>query len=175
MTISQSKLAHNGYLHQKADSNLTSMHPFTQTQTRQVMVFVLRDHRGKQIAAQSNSSFGVQQPAVAECIVLRKALSWLKLKGYSHVDIETDYLPVASYCQHHYLPSTNSSLLHLVLEDCKFVFEQLLDVSISYNPRFENHVAHTLAQATGFMLDISNWGSNSPSFLYVVLAIEFID
>lgn len=63
--------------------------------------FILRDHHGRQLGAQSHSSFGLQDPTVAEGIGLREALSWLKLHKISHVDVEIDSLTVASFFQHH--------------------------------------------------------------------------
>lgn len=136
--------------------------------------FIVRDHRGHQVAAQSHSSLGLHQPAVAECVGVREALSWLKLQRLSHVDIETDSLVVAAFFQHFYLPFSDFSGLQLVLDDYKFLLEQLVDVLISFIPRSANYVAHTLAQATNSESGISIWDSLPSPFLYAALAAEFV-
>nr|GMC67927.1 uncharacterized protein LOC109167502 [Ipomoea batatas] len=54
--------------------------------------WVLRDDKGKFIAAMSVPGNGVFTPSEAEGMAIREALSWLKEKGITKVQVETDAL-----------------------------------------------------------------------------------
>nr|GMD40960.1 uncharacterized protein LOC109154289 [Ipomoea batatas] len=56
--------------------------------------WVLRDDKGKFIAAMSVPGNGVFTPSEAEGMAIREALSWLKEKGITKVQVETDALQV---------------------------------------------------------------------------------
>lgn len=53
---------------------------------------IARDHSGDLIEAFSKCRLGSVKPAVAEVIRIREALSWIKRKGWSNVEVETDSL-----------------------------------------------------------------------------------
>ncbi|XP_060959975.1 uncharacterized protein LOC133030918 [Cannabis sativa] len=55
---------------------------------------VIRDYHGKLIEASFSLHSGVCQPAVVEILSVKEALSWLKLKNFSNVLVETDCIAV---------------------------------------------------------------------------------
>ncbi|XP_074378344.1 uncharacterized protein LOC141719879 [Apium graveolens] len=59
-----------------------------------IHVFVVRDHNGRLIEAESKCRRGTMSPDLAEALSVREALSWLKEKDYGNIVIESDCLQV---------------------------------------------------------------------------------
>lgn len=108
--------------------------------------FILRDVHGVVHECCAWSTQGLSDPAVAEALCIREALSWLKDGGRHHVIVETDSQVVATaICNKVSIPNS----LGLVLDDCISLVNHLNNVSVTFIHRSANSVAHSLSRASG--------------------------
>ncbi|XP_060965412.1 uncharacterized protein LOC133034359 [Cannabis sativa] len=100
---------------------------------------VIRDCHGKLIEASASLHSGACQPAVAEVLSVKEALSWLKSKNLSNVLVETDCIAVVQ--------ALNSSValpsvFGLFVQECQLILSSIHNVSICHVKRSANKVAH---------------------------------
>ncbi|XP_060965660.1 uncharacterized protein LOC133034570 [Cannabis sativa] len=111
---------------------------------------IARGADGKIIEAFSGSRFGVVGPEIAEVIGVKEALSWIKRKGWSKVEIETDSLVVVQAV-------TGSvqmpSQFGFLVQDCRNLLSCISHVSLHFVKRSANRAAHCLARASCYHLD----------------------
>lgn len=107
--------------------------------------FIVRNHEGALVEAQSRCCPGNAKPEIAEALGIREALSWLKEHDHSDVDVETDCLvPVQAIRG----PSILLSYFGRIIEDCKALVEVFKGrkVSVKFVKRSANHVANFIAR-----------------------------
>ncbi|XP_073130840.1 uncharacterized protein [Henckelia pumila] len=114
---------------------------------------------------------GIQNPAIAEALGIREALSWLKELDYYHFQIESDAKIV--------IDALNSSVsdhssLGLLIEDCKLLVEEFQSCLFYFVRRSANQVAHALARAVGSLSDFVGRVTPSPFFISDVLLVDSV-
>ncbi|KAM6576038.1 hypothetical protein CsatB_027875 [Cannabis sativa] len=103
---------------------------------------IARDCQGKIIEAFSTLHTGVCQPAMAEVMSVKEALSWLKRKNLSNGLIETDCIVVQAIYSSIALPS----IFGLIVQECQLILSSFNNVSISHVKRSANKAAHCIAR-----------------------------
>lgn len=102
-----------------------------------------RDSSGLMVEALTRNFSGTIDPALAEAIVVREALSWIKARGWLNVIIETDSIVQALRSNIH-LPSYFGSIIQI----CKSIWKTLPSVSILFVKRSANKVVHSLVSVS---------------------------
>ncbi|XP_062102876.1 uncharacterized protein LOC133813856 [Humulus lupulus] len=129
---------------------------------------VARDSTGALIEAFAKNDWGAVTPEAAEALGIKEALSWVKDKRWSRVEIESDCLVAVQAIR-----STTAmySYFGRIITECRSILEELKPkfVSIKFIKRSANTVAHFLARSTSVISD-RHWDtSNVPSELLLVL------
>lgn len=131
-------------------------------------VLVARNHRGEVIDVVVKCKAGKVDPAMAEIMGIREALSWVKAQQGSGVTIETDSLVCVQAIRS---SSVNLSYLGRMVEDCRNLLVELKDreVSLRFVRRSANKVAHFIARNSSSLAG-RNWHGDSthPDFISVI-------
>uniref|UniRef100_A0A803NW84 RNase H type-1 domain-containing protein n=1 Tax=Cannabis sativa TaxID=3483 RepID=A0A803NW84_CANSA len=112
--------------------------------------FLLRDTNGKLIEVFSSSKFGVVSPEIAEIMGVKEALSWIKTKALTEVEIETDSLVVVQAING---SGQMPSQFGLLVQDCRLLLSELHKVFLSFVKRYANRAAHCIARQSYFTPD----------------------
>ncbi|KAM6548802.1 hypothetical protein CsatB_020478 [Cannabis sativa] len=115
---------------------------------------VARDSLGKLIEAKSCYYGGAYDAEVVEAMGVKEALSWIKSKNWSDVEVETDsMLTVQGIRSNQFL----NSIFGLIIHDCQLLFSSLNNVKICFIRRSANQakynltVAHVVARHSCFL------------------------
>lgn len=121
--------------------------------------FSARDHTGRLIDARAVCQRGRTSAELAEAIAFKEALSWIKVKQWHKVLLETDCMKVVQS-----LRSTLSlaSPFGLVIADCKQLMQEIASVAFYFVKRSAYRVAHCLARQSIFLSDRSFTEDNVP-------------
>lgn len=93
----------------------------------------------------------VLDPAVAEAMCFREALSWFKDRGFSYVEVESDALVVVNAINHN---KVNDSYLGSIVLDCIVLLRELPNCKVFYvKIRWMNQIAYTLIRVFDSMFD----------------------
>ncbi|XP_060962076.1 uncharacterized protein LOC133032219 [Cannabis sativa] len=109
---------------------------------------VARDSSGSLIEAQTRYFGGVYDAEVVEAMGVKEALSWIKSKNWSDVEIETDSMLTVQGIRSNY---TLNSIFGLIIHDCQLLFSSLNNVRICFIRRSANRVAHVVARHSRFL------------------------
>ncbi|XP_060969704.1 uncharacterized protein LOC133036942 [Cannabis sativa] len=124
---------------------------------------------GSLIEAYSTLHNGACQPALAEVLSVKEALSWLKLKNFLNVLIETDCIVVV---QAMYSSAALLSVFNMFIQECQMILDSLNNVLISHVKRFANKAAHCVARGACFWSDRLFTESNIPSALQSIVIAD---
>ncbi|KAM6593434.1 hypothetical protein CsatA_001137 [Cannabis sativa] len=127
---------------------------------------ILRNGEAKLVEAFSQSKVGRVSPEIAEVVGVKEALSWIKAKNLSDVEIETDSLVVVQ--------AINGSVqmpsqFGLLIQDCQRLLSDLNNVFISFLKRSANRAAHCIARRSCFMSDCIYDELSAPSDLLSIV------
>ncbi|XP_073137676.1 uncharacterized protein [Henckelia pumila] len=128
---------------------------------------ILRDHHGIVIASSQGRIHGLQDPATAEALAIREALSWLKNFNFFSIIVESDSLVVIDALNH---SVADRSPFGLLIEDCKLLAQGVASCTFVFTRRSANQAAHALAKATGSMPDLVGRIDLHPTVLLNVIA-----
>ena len=123
---------------------------------------VVRNFEGTFLAAKCDcfaGSFGARE---AEALGVREALSWLKCLHLPRVIIEVDCLQVFKALTEN-LSSPNG--FGLIIEECRFLAQELGEVQFSFVRRSANVAAHRVARVGGSLSGPSEWSAVPPRWL----------
>uniref|UniRef100_A0A803PZQ0 RNase H type-1 domain-containing protein n=1 Tax=Cannabis sativa TaxID=3483 RepID=A0A803PZQ0_CANSA len=128
-----------------------------------------RDEHGKLIEGISGSRISAVKPEIAEVIGVKEALSWIKRKGWSGVEIETDALVVVQAV----LGSVSMpSQFGFLVQDCRSLISSLNGVSLHFVKQSANKAAHCVARASCFSSDRIFSERNAPPELMTIVDAE---
>ncbi|XP_060965224.1 uncharacterized protein LOC115719983 [Cannabis sativa] len=128
--------------------------------------FIVRDKDGKLVEAVSSSKTGVVSPEIVEVVGMKEALSWIKTKHLTEVEIETDSLvAVQAINGSVQMPSQ----FGLLVQDCRLLLSELQNVFISFIKRYANRVAHCIARQSCFMSNCMFDEFSAPSDLLSIV------
>ena len=131
---------------------------------------VVRDSEGHFCGARSVTVFyPLMEPALAEAMSLREALSWLKTCSFPSIILELDSLLVV---QAIHSSATDRSFFGHVIADCKLLISEINVIKISFVKRSANQVTHCLAKASVFWSEYKKWLIEPPSFVINVLNFD---
>jgi hypothetical protein len=120
--------------------------------TRQMGVGVVtRDHNGAFVAACGERYAEVVEPELAEALALRRAVLFASEEGFTKVIFASDCLSVIQRVQS---PLFDRSMCGPVTEDIKRMARSFEDCSFHHISRVCNSVAHNLARASEFSVDV---------------------
>ena len=131
--------------------------------------WVLRDDEGTMIAAKNGVMNGLVNPAMAEAMSCREALSWLKSLNIDKVIVESDALQVINSLNGEH---GDKSYFGSIINDCKILSKDFGVCLFQFVKRSANQVAHMLAKATGSMSDRGTWFYNHPQFFSNVIEFD---
>lgn len=119
---------------------------------RYSFALVVRDHSGKLLEAVSKCCQGTINPALAEAIGVREALSWVKKQKKIDVVVETDCLLLVQWVRSSY---DALSYLGRVVNECRALLAglQSQNVMLRFIKRSVNSVAHYLARYSSLIAD----------------------
>ena len=103
--------------------------------------------------------FGARE---AEALGVREALSWLKHLHLPRVIIEMDCLEVFKALSDNH---SNPNGFGLIIEECRFLTQNLREVQFSFVRRSANVAAHSVAKTGGSKSDPSKWRVVPPRWL----------
>ncbi|KAM6553695.1 hypothetical protein CsatB_014457 [Cannabis sativa] len=132
---------------------------------------VARDDRGWLIEGRTILAMNMVEPILAEAISVKEALTWIKLKQWHHVTVESDCLGVvqalrSSICM--------ISLFGQVIQSCKNLLADLSTVEVIFVKRSPNSVAHSFARASKLYPDRTFSMESVPTDLLPCLVTEFV-
>ena len=130
---------------------------------------MIRDENGNYVAAKNATIIGPLEPALAEGMCCKEALSWVKNLGFSKVIMESD---AQQLIQALHKTDRDYSYFGALVDDCKILSKDLSECSFEFAKRSANCVAHVLARAAGSRTDRGEWLYNPPSFIFHVLALD---
>lgn len=107
----------------------------------------------------------VFSPKEAEAMAVREALSWLKNRDISQVQVETDSLQIIQSLK----LNVEDSSFDLVISDVKDLLCSLSHVTIFHARRIANSVAHRLVREAYSLSVGKEWSFCPPSFIVNVL------
>lgn len=113
---------------------------------------VARDHEGKLVEAISSCKRGRVDPELAEAIGIREALSWIKVKAWPSVVLETDCLTATQAIR---CSSINLSYLGRVIDECKHLLSEIDNrkVILKFVKRSANNMTHFIARHSSSIAD----------------------
>ena len=127
-----------------------------------------RDHLGQVLEARARCSVGLPDPEVAEILGIKEVLSWIKSRGLSGVEVESDcWIAIQAIRSSSKLLSYFGRLVF----DCRKLLSELhsCNVCLCFVKRSANTVAHSVAKATSSIADRMWSGVDFPAeFAYVV-------
>lgn len=107
--------------------------------------YIIRDHEGQLIEARTKCFPGRIHADLAEAFGIKEALSWIMVKGYSNVTVESDCLQMVQAIR-----SSIScySYLGRVIQECRDILANLSSKNVLFRfvKRSANRVAHYLAR-----------------------------
>uniref|UniRef100_A0A803NQC8 RNase H type-1 domain-containing protein n=1 Tax=Cannabis sativa TaxID=3483 RepID=A0A803NQC8_CANSA len=108
---------------------------------------IIRNGEAKMVEAFSKSKIGKVSPEIAEVIGMKEALSWIKQKDLSDVEIETDSLVVVQ--------AINGSVqmpsqFGLLIQDCQSLLSELNNVFVSFVKRSANRATNQTSRLVLF-------------------------
>lgn len=110
---------------------------------------------------------GLVDPEVAEVLGLKEALSWIKVKGWGAVVIETDCYAVVQAVRSAIVMVSPFGML---VKDCKSLLASLREVFLLFVYRSVNSAAHSFARAAYSYPDHVFRGMDVPTeFLPILL------
>ncbi|XP_019174265.1 PREDICTED: uncharacterized protein LOC109169829 [Ipomoea nil] len=121
---------------------------------------VLISHHDGFIAAASGKIPGALSATMAEALACKEALSWLKNRDVTEVDILTDCLEFRNYL--HSSRTANYSYLGIIIDQCRTTISLFAKCSLSYVSRNLNLHAHTLASLAFDQEHSMYWDSVPP-------------
>ena len=130
---------------------------------------MVRDENGAMVIARNERIRGMLDPAIAEVMSCREALSWLKSLGLNKVILESDAQFVIQSILN---PKVDVSYFGSLINDCRSLAKDLGECSFVFVKRSANQVAHVLAKAIGSEFDQGVWTSVPPLFLINVLTFD---
>ncbi|XP_063942429.1 uncharacterized protein LOC135150218 [Daucus carota subsp. sativus] len=137
-------------------------------QDRYSYAFVARNHNGTLIEAKSRCAQGSISPVLAEAMGIWEALSWIKTRKLSNVDVEADSLELVQWIRSSY---TSLSYVGRMVDKCKNLLAGMSsqNVMLRFVKRSANRVAHYLARYSYLPADRS-WRVENvhPEFDYVL-------
>lgn len=104
---------------------------------------VARDAEGELVQATALYCEGVTSPVLAEALAIKEALSWIKMKAWEMVQLESDCLVAIQAIRSKVLMT---SPFGLVIEECRRMLLESNKVSLFFIKRSANMVAHYLAK-----------------------------
>uniref|UniRef100_A0A803PPX6 RNase H type-1 domain-containing protein n=1 Tax=Cannabis sativa TaxID=3483 RepID=A0A803PPX6_CANSA len=104
---------------------------------------VVRNTNGELVSVFSGFKHGNVSPELAEIMGIREALSWLNCHNYTRAAIETDNLVCVEAI---WSAESFASGFDLVVEKCKNILRNLLNVSLFFVKRSANYVVHFIAR-----------------------------
>ncbi|XP_019154691.1 PREDICTED: uncharacterized protein LOC109151227 [Ipomoea nil] len=115
------------------------------TTNKAAMGAIILDSRGCYVSAMTTPIMHCFSPLMAEAFACKEALSWLRHREETDIDLYTDCLVLQQY-----LSSTTHSLrsyLGYAIDSCKTSMASFDYCLIHYVPRLDNYLAHTLASS----------------------------
>ncbi|KAL6534051.1 hypothetical protein OROHE_013884 [Orobanche hederae] len=125
---------------------------------------VLRDAVGGFVAACCGAVAFQSDPTMVEVLSIREALSWIKDRGWSNVQIETNSMVVVQSMAY---PLAASSPFNAIVKDCLSIMNELSKCSIAFVRRSTNHIAHVLARNAYNFFPRKVWFTSPPDFLVI--------
>lgn len=106
-----------------------------------------RDSKGDLIEAIAQGRDGSILPEVAEAVGIKEALSWIKLMGWSCVEVESDYILAVQSIRS---SSSLCSYFGRIIFECRTLLYELKSnlVTLYFVKRSANTAAHFLARQT---------------------------
>ncbi|XP_060972158.1 uncharacterized protein LOC115717516 [Cannabis sativa] len=104
---------------------------------------VVRNTNGELVSVFSGFKHGNVSPELAEIMGIREALSWLNCHNYTRAAIETDNLVCVEAI---WSAESFASGFDLVVEKCKNILKNLLNVSLFFVKRSANRAVHFIAR-----------------------------
>ncbi|CAH9095283.1 unnamed protein product [Cuscuta epithymum] len=129
----------------------------------------LRDDRGNFVATATRSWPGKLSPLGAEMIGIREALSWVKERGWTHIEVETDSFRAITEILH----GSSCSSIGLVSNDIKDLAKKF-SISICHVLRSANKIAHAIARVACSLFDLCSC-IYYPPFIVSVLANDLLN
>ncbi|KAL9426929.1 hypothetical protein AB3S75_033667 [Citrus x aurantiifolia] len=123
---------------------------------------VVRNSEGMFLAASCDRFLGKFGAREAEALGVREALSWLKQLHLPRVIIEMDCLQVFKALSENH---SNPNGFGLIIEECRFLMQNLREVQFSFVRRSANAAAHSVARVGGSKSDPSEWRVAPPRWL----------
>ncbi|XP_031096975.1 uncharacterized protein LOC116001227 [Ipomoea triloba] len=120
---------------------------------------VARDHAGKFVAAYSGHLHYFRDPYLAETMVVKEALTWLKNRSNSNVIVESMGLkdPYLNFCNSFNSNSQDFSYVGLLIKQCRFIASDIRNIVVRHVKQSANHVTHVLARVTGSPSILGVW------------------
>lgn len=131
--------------------------------------FIIRDFKGRFIAAKNGMLEGPSEAGVAEVMSFREVLRRLKKKGYSNILVEGECLHLVLSVNH---SSRDHSITGIIIGDCKTLMKEIPGCCVNFYNRSTNRAAQLLVRAVNSMSDQGLWVYDSPHFLSHVLSRE---
>uniref|UniRef100_A0A803QGE0 Reverse transcriptase domain-containing protein n=1 Tax=Cannabis sativa TaxID=3483 RepID=A0A803QGE0_CANSA len=128
--------------------------------------FVVRNSVAELLSVVGLYRPGKPDPAVAEAMGIREALSWLKDKSFNQASVESDSL-ISVQAIHSSVVMYSG--FGLIIQDCKSLLESLNNVSLRFVKRSANRAAHVVARQSRLFADRMFTKDVIPSELEVVL------
>ncbi|KAM6542808.1 hypothetical protein CsatB_007255 [Cannabis sativa] len=130
---------------------------------------VARNDTGSLIVAQAHCFNGAFAPEVVEVMGIKEALSWIKRRGWQHVELESDSLVSiqAIRCR-----SPLSSVFGNLVQDCISLLLSLPFVKIRFVKRSANRLAHAVARMSRSLSGRLISESNAPVSILDILYSE---
>ncbi|KAL8131281.1 hypothetical protein AgCh_007272 [Apium graveolens] len=107
------------------------------------LAFVVRDDHGELLQAHTKLLPGLVSAAMAEAVVIKEVISWIKRTGCSKVVVESDSLIVVQAIRS---KTPMVSPLGQVVQSCRDMLAELNTVSLFFVKRSANMAAHALAR-----------------------------
>ncbi|XP_060966562.1 uncharacterized protein LOC133034985 [Cannabis sativa] len=112
---------------------------------------------------------GTYKANVVEALGVKEALSWLKAKGWSTIEVETDSLLTV---QAIFSKQQISYVFGLITNDCKILLSSSPNASLRFIKRSAYRVAHFVARRSRFYSDRSILEDNVLADLHAILYSE---
>ncbi|KAJ9139642.1 hypothetical protein P3X46_030355 [Hevea brasiliensis] len=124
--------------------------------------WIMRNLSGVFRAAKMKTVMGTVSFTVAEALCFREALSWLKVRGWTKVQLESDSLLLVQAVSSRL---TYRSYFGSIVNDRKWLMRDLQFCSLHFVRKAANQAAHTVARAAISEPGENEWVDEVPSFL----------
>ena len=105
---------------------------------------------------------GVTDPMIAETLAVREGVLFARLRGYSHVVVESDCLEVVNLCT---LRGNSRSIASPIIQEIGELAGTFVSFSIRHVGRVLNVPAHLCAKRASTLAGTESWLGESPDFL----------